>query len=247
MSSNLSRAPCLLRSRLYTTIRLSYRGKLAIPQLSRALPSPRLISTVLPKALKMTSPSLEWRESSPERTIQRQIADGVIEIWGWVVYRTAYQPGLDAARATLQRLVLEDLRECVAESNALEIADRMDWAFVADPELEGASLDELKRRFRAWARAAPPCDLDAYKSGTSRCSRYDLFVQADEEALRSVVPDPGSYNAALLSGAHVNLVRAWVDPLPEEKATDANGESVDNEDWIRSIWAWAPPDGLCMP
>ncbi|KAK7222366.1 hypothetical protein V2G26_010369 [Clonostachys chloroleuca] len=219
MSSNLTRASCLLRSQLYTTIRLSYRDRppvatTASPQLSRALPSSRPVSTAPPKALKMTSPSLKRHESSPERIIQRQIAAGDVDKWGWVVYRTAYQPELDTAWAALQRLVLEDLREGIAQSDAPEIADRMDWAFVADPELDGASLDKLKR-----------------------------------------------------SCAHVNLVRAWADPLPEEKATDADGEPVDNENWMKihlgvvsphyyvelgddeTCYAYyrAPPDGMCMP
>uniref|UniRef100_A0A8H7TM13 Uncharacterized protein n=1 Tax=Bionectria ochroleuca TaxID=29856 RepID=A0A8H7TM13_BIOOC len=217
------------------------------------------------KALKIISPSLEWRES-PERSIQRQIAAGDVDKWGWVVYRTAYQPELDAAWATLQLLMLEDLCECVAEPDAPQIADRMDWSFVADPELEGASLDELRRRF-AWARVDAPYDLDACEAGTTRGSRYDFFVQADEEALRSLVPDPSSNYAALLSGDHVNLVRAWADPIPEEKATDADGELVDNEDWMKvhlgvvsthyyvelgddeTWYAYnrAPPDGMCMP
>ncbi|CAG9976196.1 unnamed protein product [Clonostachys byssicola] len=265
MSSNLSRAPCLLRSRLYTTIRLAYRGRLTVPQVSRALPTSRPFSTSPPKALKVTSPSLNWHEPSPERIIQQQIAAGKVNKWGWVVYRTAYQPELDAAWATLQRVVLEDLCETVAESDAPEIAEQMEWLFVEDPELDGASLDELKRRFRAWARADAPYDL--LETEINRPGRYDLFVQADEEALRCFVPDPGSYNAAFNSCAHVNLVRAWADPLPEEEATDEDGEPYDSEDWMKihlgvvsphyyvylggddSWYAYyrAPPDGLCIP
>ncbi|CAH0058194.1 unnamed protein product [Clonostachys solani] len=254
MSGSLSRAPCILRSRLYTIARLAYRGRLTLPAaapppLSRALPPSRPISTAPPKALSMTSPSLERHKSSPERSIQRQIAAGNIDKWGWVVYRTAYQPELDAAWATLQRLVLESLRECVAESDAPEIADRVDWVFVADLELEGASLDELKRRFRACARVDAPCDLDTYEPGTSRGSRYDFFVQAEPMPLCS---------AALM---------AWVDQLPEEKAMDADGEPVDNEDWMKiqlgvvsphyyvelgddeTWYAYyrPPPNGICMP
>lgn len=105
---------------------------------ARSLPSAHFDSA---KALKIISPSLERRESSPERSIQRQIAAGDVDKWGWVVYRIAYQPKLDAAWLTLQQLVLEDLYECVAESDAPQIGDRMDWSFVEHPELEGASLD----------------------------------------------------------------------------------------------------------
>ncbi|KAH7316833.1 hypothetical protein B0I35DRAFT_264180 [Stachybotrys elegans] len=265
MSSNLNRAPRLVRSRL-----LAYyygRGRLAVftiapPQLNR----PRPISTAPLKATKMASPLLKWDNPSPERSIQRLLDAGDINKWGWIVYRTAYQPELDAAWAMLQRLVLENLHESIAESDAPEIADRMDWPFVAGPELEGASLDELKRRFRAWARADAPRGLGPYEPGISRGSRYDFFVQADEEALRSLVPDPGSTHSALLSSAHVNLVRGWVDPRQGEEATDANGEPVDNEDWMKIQLdvisthyyielgdddAWyayyrAPPDGICM-
>lgn len=129
--------------------------------------------------------------------------------------------------------MLESLREGVAESDAPEIANRMDWVFMAGPELEGVSLDELKRWFQSWARADAAHVLDADEPGTSRGSRFDFFVQADEDALRSFEPDSGSTYAALLSGAHVNLVRGWVDPLPEEEAMVSDGDRADHEDWLK--------------
>lgn len=43
-----------------------------------------------------------------------------------------------------------------SQSDAPSIADRMDFVFVDDPALEGASVAELQRRFQACARADKP-------------------------------------------------------------------------------------------
>jgi hypothetical protein len=43
-----------------------------------------------------------------------------------------------------------------SQSDAPSIADRMDFVFVDDPALEGASVVELQRRFQACGRADKP-------------------------------------------------------------------------------------------
>ncbi|KAK1768776.1 hypothetical protein QBC33DRAFT_533642 [Phialemonium atrogriseum] len=115
--------------------------------------------------------------------------------WGWVIYRCTYAPELAARWETFKRLVDEKMREFVAQSDAPEIVDQLEWVFVdQDPELEGASLDKLKRRYRAWAREENQnlnYDIDHMPVGVSRGSRYTYFIQVDEEALRSLPVDKG--------------------------------------------------------
>lgn len=49
------------------------------------------------------------------------------------------------------------MRESIAsQSDAPAITDKMDFVFVKDPALEGASVHELQRRFQAWAPAGNP-------------------------------------------------------------------------------------------
>lgn len=71
------------------------------------------------------------------------------------------------------------MRESIWEnSNALGIAKTMDFVFVEDPALEGASVQKLQRCFPDWARA----DNMANAQG-SRSSRYEFFVKVDSEGL----------------------------------------------------------------
>ncbi|KAI0198288.1 hypothetical protein F4808DRAFT_462935 [Astrocystis sublimbata] len=77
--------------------------------------------------------------------------------WGWIVYRTCYKPELDTAWATFKSMVDARTRQRIVRSDETDIADQMDWVFVEDAQgLEGASCDELMRRFQKWARAENP-------------------------------------------------------------------------------------------
>jgi hypothetical protein len=153
--------------------------------------------------------------------------------WGWVIYRCTYKPELDRHWQSFKRLIEEETREFIAESDAPELAEELDWVFVENPTLEDASLDELKRRFRAWARAEANYDIDS--TPDDRGSRYTYFIQVDEDTLRSLLEyhdptNPATY-VNLYSG-FVNIVRGWVDPLPPDEATDGCGGPVNNEDWM---------------
>lgn len=159
----------------------------------------------------------EWEALSPEAKIKWLLGDDADGKWGWVIYRCTYTPALDGQWEDFKRLVVEQTRKAVAESDAPEIADKLDWVFIEDPALEGASLDELKRRFRTWARAeSPNWDIDNAPNG--RGSRHTYFIQVDQDAL---------------SSGEVNIVRGWQDPLPPEEAFEETGEPVDNEDWMK--------------
>ena len=171
----------------------------------------------------------EWDDFSAERKIQWLLREGGDDKWGWVIYRCTYKPELDSHWKNLKRLVEQQSRESIAESDAPDIAEKLDWVFVEDPELEHASLDELKGRFKAWARAENP-NYDINNAPGVRGSRYTYFIQVDEAALRS---SPNVTDATRNRG-HVNIVRAWQDSLPPDEATtDEFGEAVDNEDWMK--------------
>jgi hypothetical protein len=183
----------------------------------------RASSKEQPKSIGM-----EWSDFSAARKIQWLLREGGDDKWGWVIYRCTYKSELYGHWKNLKRLVEQQTRESIAESDAPDIAEKLDWVFVEDPELEHASLDELKRRFRAWARVENPnYNIDNAPGG--RGSRYTYFIQVDEAALRSMpnVPDDPT------NPGHVNIVRAWRDSLPPEEATEEFGEAADHEDWMR--------------
>ncbi|OAA41985.1 Twin arginine translocation protein [Beauveria brongniartii RCEF 3172] len=146
--------------------------------------------------------------------------------WGWVIYRCTY--GDDAA--------WERFKESGRAADA--VVDGVDWRFVSDPALQGASQEALRERFRAWVaedRSDPPA-----RPG-HMYSRHSHFVQVDEASLRSIVNDDDS--DAWTSG-WVNLVRCvegldynlsleWETAQDKyRKELDENGEEYIPEDWI---------------
>lgn len=191
---------------------------------------------------------MEWEDLSSERKIQWLLNNAGDSKWGWVVYRSCYKPEFDTAWESVKSVTEETARQRVATSDAPDIADKMDWVFVEDREnLDGASREKLKRRFRVWARAENPgWNVDEEKYG--RGSRYTFFIQVDEAALRSIATGDGR--------PYVNIVRGWEDA--------ATAEGADGEDWMKiqtdalnlgfyvelnndeaSYTVYTPPDGIC--
>lgn len=79
--------------------------------------------------------------------------------------------------------IIEDLRREIAESDTPSIADTMEFIFIEDPSLEGASIEELQHRFQAWAEAHP--DYVYYEGRSrSRATRFNFFLKADAELMR---------------------------------------------------------------
>ncbi|KAK3177857.1 hypothetical protein K4F52_009409 [Lecanicillium sp. MT-2017a] len=182
----------------------------------------------------MTFPESEdFYNLSAEAKIRYDLNHGGPPRWGWVIYRTCYQPELDAAWEAFKQYFERELRTEIVESDAPEIADKADWAIIEDPELDGASMEQLKSRFRDWARADSNGGVD--KSSYSRGPRYEVFVQVDEAALRSflghrVRPNSPATGLSVKKG-HVNLVLGWKESVQPGGEVDENGD-VDNEDWM---------------
>ncbi len=126
--------------------------------------------------------------------------------WGWVIYRCSYAKELNGAWDDLKRRIQQGTREAIAKSDTPGIAETMDFVFVEDPALEGASVEELRRRFQVWARDdnAVSLDMDDNTPG-SRGSRREFFLKVDGEGLWN---------------GYVGLVRAWPD-------------SPGSEDWMK--------------
>ncbi|TGJ87453.1 hypothetical protein E0Z10_g1285 [Xylaria hypoxylon] len=141
-------------------------------------------------------------------------------------------PEFDTAWEIVKSATEERARQCIAQSDAPDIADKMDWVLVEDPEsLEGVSREELKRRFRHWARAENSgWNIDEEKG--SRGSRYSLFIQVDEPSLLSIATGSDSYQAEKggTGGSYVKIVRGWDDAVGSEAAA-AEGDN-DGEDWM---------------
>ncbi|KAI1477400.1 hypothetical protein F4774DRAFT_411868 [Daldinia eschscholtzii] len=144
-----------------------------------------------------------------------QIRDGLREMkhdkWGWIIYRCTYSD--DSAWVRFRHIIEENSRRAIAESDAPEIADSLQWTFVEDrATLDSASRESLRARFRAWATAPEtisseqPRAEDISSFALAGVPRYHYFIQVDEEALRSVADDPQGHG-------HVNFVYADWEPL----------------------------------
>ena len=144
---------------------------------------------------------------------ERKIELAGYEKWGWVVYRCSYAKQFDSAWNDLKLQIQRDLRGKILESDAPGIAKTMDFVFVEDPALEGASIDELQLRFQAWVREnASSSELEAgwYPP------RYNFFLRVDGKGLLD---------------ENVGLVHGW--PLPHDAEIDDDPESLEREDWIK--------------
>lgn len=172
---------------------------------------------------------MEWYDLSPARQIQWMLKSGDNK-WGWVIYRCTYKSELQDPWEKFKNLVEYRIRKAIADSDAPDIAEKFELAWVEDSQLEGAPLSELKRRFREWARTETQhsnFDIGADPFGIG--TRYSYFIQVDEKSLVSCLREAG----VDLHGGHVNIVRGWADGLAPEEATDEFGDALDAEDWMK--------------
>lgn len=137
-----------------------------------------------------------------------------LQIWGFVMYRCTYGDD-DAWSRFIGRLDRQRDHMLREYCKAPDLIDSYDWHFQEDTALEGATKDEVRRRFRRWVSAQAqteiPAGLEDYKKQAlmRENPRYNFCMHVDAEAMNSVLEQPDAYiaNGAILSG-HVNLVRA---------------------------------------
>ncbi|KAH8693417.1 hypothetical protein GQ44DRAFT_719628 [Phaeosphaeriaceae sp. PMI808] len=173
---------------------------------------------------------------SPELNLRNYLEGLPIEKWGWVIYRCAYDD--DQTWTRFRAHVESSSRESIAESDAPEIADLLEWTWVEDAaSLNGVSTDALRKQFRAWA-----VDEVAHQPGDYEppdISRFRYFIKVDEEALQSLAqPDP--FNPSRLNTAFVKLVDGNWEPDPSPAIAEKKEE---DEDDFSQEGALEPIDG----
>jgi len=163
---------------------------------------------------------IHWHELSPERRIYWTIKHGEPgSKWGWAVIRTTYNPELHKHWESFKEAIYDRTCKEVAKSDNPHITDSLEWVFIEDPKLKGASLEELKQRFRSWVRAeCGETAIDIDTNGAPLGSRYTYFIEVDEESLLSMMDPSG------LHKGHVKIIRGWHDPKPIPPGEDAADE-----------------------
>jgi hypothetical protein len=111
-----------------------------------------------------------------------------------------------------------------------DLVPSYDWFVVEDPALDGASKDEVRRRFRqlrtSLLETELPDDLDDYKklAITNEWPRYNFCIHVGSEALQSALDQGCAYSTPTSpSSSHVNVIRA--------------DDSWENPDFDRFDWA----------
>lgn len=117
---------------------------------------------------------------SPESQMLEGLKHSKHDKWGFVIYRCTYKNDQDWHH--FKQLVHDRTKKAMAESDAPEIADSLEWTFVEDRDtLDGASRSRLRRHFNAWAETAhaieqPRAHLDFQKWGLFGIARYNYFI-----------------------------------------------------------------------
>lgn len=181
----------------------------------------------------------DWNDLSTERKLWWLIQEGSKK-WGWVVYRTCYNPEYESHWQNFKRDVVERSSKHVTDIGAPELIDSMDWLFIDDPALEGEPLDSLQRRWRKWVREELP-DQDLSQEYKRLGPRHHAFIVVDEECLLSMhgclrEKKRGRPRKKPLE-SRVKIARGWQPyPSPEELAKHDPRDidpDVYNEVWMR--------------
>lgn len=176
---------------------------------------------------------------SAQRKILEDLAKLGHDKWGFVIYRCTYRDNQawDRFKDIVRRRTLEDM----ADSDAPEAADRLQWTFVDDEaSLDGASKDQLRARFRQWATEAITSENPrAEHHQIFGVPRYRYFIQVDEQSLRSVLLAP----ALDPSGkGYVHFVDSQWKQSSEDDDDDDDDESEENEEAYELIEGCAEED-----
>jgi hypothetical protein len=122
--------------------------------------------------------------TSAESIIRADLTLLPIEKWGWLIYRCTYTS--DAAWSRFRSTFESQSRAQIAASDAIDIADRLEWTWVEDAaSLDGISTVALRERFRAWA-ADDVARQALEKYDPTTIARYSYFAKVDEEVMRNM-------------------------------------------------------------
>ncbi|KAI6839556.1 hypothetical protein KC332_g6544 [Hortaea werneckii] len=172
---------------------------------------------------------------SAQRKILEDLAKLGHDKWGFVIYRCTYRDNQawDLFKDIVRRRTLEDM----ADSDAPEAADRLEWTFVDDEaSLDGASKNQLRARFRQWATEAISTENPrAEHHQIFAVPRYRYLIQVDEQSLRSVVSSPA---LDPLGKGYVN----FVDSQWTQSSGDDDDASEEDEEGYELIEGCAEED-----
>jgi hypothetical protein len=171
---------------------------------------------------------------SPQSAIRADLVQlPEIEKWGWVIYRCTYAD--DTTWAKFRDLVETESRESIAQSDAPDIAERMEWKWVEDAsELDGASTAALREWFRLWAAgevARQPGDYDP-----AVVPRFRYFIKIDQEVMHSLA-ESIARGTLFSNDAFVKFVDGNWEPSVESQQV----EEQEDYGWAQEIWE--PIDG----
>jgi hypothetical protein len=148
-----------------------------------------------------------------------------IDKWGWVIYRCTYAD--DEAWARFRARIENESREQIAQSDAPEIANRLEWTWVTDSlSLDGISTAALRERFRTWtANEVARQQLEDHDPAT--ISRFSYFIKVDEEVMRNLTGFLAP-KAGWSGNDFVKFVDANWEPAPPEEQKD--------DEWEPETW-----------
>ncbi|TPX15256.1 uncharacterized protein E0L32_004533 [Thyridium curvatum] len=179
---------------------------------------------------------LSWNPSvgSNSDCIERALVEDGHRVWGFVIYRCAYDNNTDAAWARLLQALRRYARETLEYYKGLDILDRFQLTVVEDKtEFDGATTSTVRQHFREWASApdtvAHDQGVDGAQPGLSQ--RYRYCIRVDAEALDRI------------AAATADLEEGVDD-------TDDDIGDEDNECFVDLVWKeWEPsvPDPREMP
>ena len=150
-----------------------------------------------------------------------------VKKWGWVIYRCTY--GDDTAWKKFRDRIEVESREYIAQSDAPEIAERLEWTWIEDAAtLDGVSTMVLRERFNAWVAdevARQPGDYHPWG-----VSRFNKFIKVDQESLDSLA-EVLSQDMDWSDDGFVKLVDATWEPLGEQE-----DEEQEDDEWPGEFW-----------
>ncbi|CAO2653500.1 Nn.00g029110.m01.CDS01 [Neocucurbitaria sp. VM-36] len=152
--------------------------------------------------------------TSAQSNIRHDLAVLPVDKWGWVIYRCSYDDADNETWARFRTRIEADSRETIAQSDAPEIADRLEWTWVEDrASLDGVSTAALRKRFRAWVADQVKRQPGNYHP--SSVARFRYFIKIDKEVLQNLAGylDDGGWS----KGDFVKIVNADWEPSTDEE------------------------------
>lgn len=174
-----------------------------------------------------------------ESATRNDIAILLLDKWGWVIYRCTYAD--NEAWARFRARVEVSSRESIAQSDAPEIADRLEWTWVEDAaSLDGISTAALRERFRAWSADEVAQQPGNYSPDT--VSRLRYFIKIDQQVLQNLAGYLSPEMRWELND-FVKFVDGYWEPSRAIAAKGLPAEEPDDEGFKCEGDIWEPIDG----